>query len=198
MRFRREEIVALEHLKRHFPQYSGLVWFDKPDLIDTEKSVGVEVVCAVNPEVKKQESYFCNKLKGRPLKIVSKMSTEQFKKNSMTICAPCEDELGNDALMYTVIRIFDSTEKKLLHRTIQNKYTKKYPQLNSIDLYIFFRHMCREIFKTDEFYELIKTAHICEEKYGKIFKKIMIDFFSELVILDLEHDCVTEISNYGK
>lgn len=197
MRTRAEEETALRLLKKHFPQYSGLIIQDKPDLIDCEKSLGIEVTRAVNPEIEKQTAYFYDELKGKSKDEVKSSSIAKVEKSGLDIVCFKDDGQKNAEQMYGLVRVFGDKEKELLHDAICMKYAKKYQNLYDINLYIFFRHMCRGALIEYDFEKLFQTAHSCETKYGKVFKKIMIDFYSVLVVMDLEHDCVEEVMNYG-
>lgn len=197
MRIRQEENEALRLLKKHLPHYMGLVSSDKPDLIDYEKSLGVEVVCAVNETIEKQEAHFYKNLNGKGKHEVPKKSSAEFERFGLRVASIKEDGQEASEKMYTLIRICGLEEKELLHRAISAKYTKEYQKLDSIDLYIFFRHMCRRAMTKDDFDALLQTAHNCEAEHGKVFRKIMIDFYSDLVILDLECNSVCEITDYG-
>ena len=197
MRVRQEEQEALRLLKKHFPQYSKLTHSDKPDLINCEKSLGVEVTCAVDPKIEKQTAYFYENLKGHSKDEARLRSVSQVEKCGLDIVCIKDGEEETTERMYGLVRVFDLKEKELLHQAIRTKYTKKYQKLDSIDLYLFFRHMCRGALSEDDLKKLMQTAHDCEIEHGKVFEKIMIDFYSVLVVIDLEHNCIDEITNYG-
>lgn len=194
---REEEREALRLLKKHFPQYSELTHSDRPDLIDCEKSLGVEVTRAVDAEIEKQKAYFYDNLKGKSKDEVRSRSVSQVEKCGLDIVCIKDGEQETTERMYGLVRVFGPEEKRLLYKGIRAKYAKKYQRLDSIDLYLFFRHMCRGAFAETDFSALLQTVHDCEIKYGKVFKKIMIDFYSVLVVMDLEHDCIKEVEDYG-
>ena len=197
MRVREEEREALRLLKKHFPQYSELTHSDKPDLIDCEKSLGIEVTRAVDAEIEKQTTYFYDNLKGKSKDEARSRSISQVEKCGLDIVCIKDGEQEPTERMYGLVRVFGLEEKRLLHKAIRAKYAKKYQNLDSIDLYVFFRHMCRGAFIETDFRTLLQTAHDCETKHGKVFKKIMVDFYSVLVVMDIEHDCVEEVKDYG-
>lgn len=197
MRIRQEEDEALRLLKKHLPDYMGLVSSDKPDLIDYGKSLGVEVVRAVNEKIEQQKAYFYKNLKGKSNHEIQKESLAELGRFGLKIACIKDDVQEASEKMHTLIRIFGLEEKELLHRAIRAKYIKDYEKLDSIDIYIFFRQICRCTMTKDDINTLFQTAHNCEAKYGKVFKKIMIDFYSELVVMDLENNSVYEITNYG-
>lgn len=197
MKIRTEESEALRLLKKHFPRYSGLVYSDKPDLIDCEKSLGVEITRAVNPEIEKQTVFFWENLKGKRKDEVLECSVSQVEKCGLGIVCIKDGVQDPAERMYGLSRVFGLEEIILLHKAICAKYAKKYQNLDSVDLYVFFRHMCRGAFAETDFSALLQTAHDCEKEHGKVFKKIMIDFYSVLVVMDLEHDCMEEVEDYG-
>ena len=197
MRVRQEELEALRLMKKHFPQYKNLISSDKPDLVDLATSIGVEITRAVNPEIEKQESYFYDHLKGKTKAEVCQHSIAEVENCGLDIVCIKDDEQETTERMYGLVRVFGLEEKDLLYQAVRTKYTKKYQKLDSIDLYLFFRHMCRNGLSEDDLKNLIQTAYDCEKEHGKVFGKIMIDFYSVLVVIDLKHNRVHEITNYG-
>ena len=197
MRVREDEHEALRLLHKHFPRFGRLEKSERPDWVDYESSLGVEVTQAVNQTVKEQEEYFHKNLKGKSKEAICPQSISRVEKCGLAIVSIKNGEQENTERMYGLVRVFGVEEKELLRKAICSKYAKQYQKLESIDLYVFFRHMCRGAFAETDFNALLQTAHDCEIKYGKVFKKIMIDLYSVLIILDLEHDRVEEVMNYG-
>ena len=190
---RYEEQLALSLLQKHFPIYRELELSDRPDLIDNQRSLGVEVTMALNPHVEEREKYFEKHLKNRNRQEVSVAQLEKVEQYGLSI-VDSADALGDTCgIMLGLIRVFGMEEHEQLHNAIKKKYTKKYANLERIDLYIFFRHVCRAGMSEAEIEKLFRTAYKCQEEYGKIFDNIMIDFYDVLLILDLKDHEMKEI-----
>ena len=196
-RVREEEGEALRLLKKYFPEYQGLKSGDKPDLIDLENSIGVEVTRALNPCVREREVHFVEKMKEKRRDAVTPRDMEKLEQFGLSIV--CDDH-SMEKKIVGLVRVFGMEEHDQLHIAIQKKYEIQiqYAQLDRIDLYIYFRHVFREGFAASELNRLFNTIHQCQEKYGKVFRKIMIDFYSVLLVLDVERGSVEEIKNYGE
>lgn len=193
IRIREEELLALELLKKHFPQYSGLELSDKPDLVDLENSIGVEVTSASNPKVREREAFYWKKLHGRNIKNFTKTQINLGEEYGLSLL-----HTKNDGEIFSLARTFGAEEQELLHKAIVEKYQKTYQQLNQIDLYIFFRQYCAEGFSYDDLQGLFQTAHQCEKKYSEAFGKIMVDFYSKLLTLDIRNNSIKVIIDYDK
>lgn len=198
MRQRPSEQRALELLKQHFQEYNGLVSSEKPDLIDRDKSIGVEVTSALNPKVEEREVYFYKEMKGKHKSSFTAQEIETVEQHGLKIvsCAgfngTCEEK------MLGLVRVFGTEELDQLHTAIRNKYKKEYERVDRLDLYIFFRQICAEGISDFEIIRLFETAHKCEEKYGAVFQKIMIDFYEVLLVMDVQRNSTEKITDYIK
>lgn len=193
MRERQSEQRALELLKKHFQEYKGLVSSDKPDLIDRDNSIGVEVTSALNPKVEEREVHFAEKMKSRDKSEFAPREIAEVEKYGLRIVSKKNSEDGN---MLGLVRVFGLEELEQVHIAIKKKYKKKYEELDRIDLYIFFRQICRKAISDSKIKSLFCTAYNCEKEHGKVFRKIMIDFYGVLLIMDLENNCVEELTDY--
>ena len=193
MRERYEEIEALTLLKKHFPTYRGLDLFDKPDLIDKQNSIGVEVTMALNPNVEEREKYFIKHLKNHNRQEVTVAQLEKVEQYGLSIVSADDTWEFDGGKMLGLVRVFGMEEHEQLHNAINKKFTKKYAKLERIDLYIFFRHVCRAGLSDAEIERLFCTAYRCQKEHGAIFENIMIDFYSTLLILDLKNHEMQEI-----
>ena len=194
---REEEEEALRLLKKYFPEYQGLELKDKPDLIDWKNSIGVEVTRALNPCVKEREVHFVNKMKDKRRDEFTSQDMAKLERFGLSIV--CDDHSMEEKIV-GLVRVFGMEEHDQLHIAIRKKYEIQiqYAQLDRIDLYIYFRHVFREGFAASELDRLFDTIYQCQEKHGKVFRKIMIDFYSVLLVLDVERGSVEEIKNYGE
>lgn len=189
MKEREEEFIALNILNKLFVKYQGLKILeeDKPDLKDLQKSIGVEVTSAINPNIANIFSYINRKSKN-------------YKKSPRPKAierAQQEGVVFNGEQLDGFYRFFSTKEIELLHNCIKQKYSKRYTGFNTIDLFIFFRQYFLECLSDNDIQSLFQTIENCEEKYGKIFNNIIIDFYNKLLILDttLKTREVFEIDN---
>ena len=190
---REEELVALELLKKHFPQYSGLKLSDKPDLVDIDNSIGVEVTSASNPKVRERETFYCKELHGKKIQDIGKAQQNQGEEYGLSLVYT-----KNDGEIFSLARMYGAEEKELLPNAIKKKYSKKYQGLKKLDLYIFFRHFFVECFSKTDLQELFSMIHQCEKHYGKVFGKIMVDFYSKLLVLDISNDSIKVFTDYNQ
>ena len=63
-------------------------------------------------------------------------------------------------------------------------------------MYIFFRHISYQSFTKNDIQALFETAHVGEGIHGTVFRKIMIDFWSDLLVLDIAENLVSLVSDY--
>ena len=193
MRERYEEKLALSLLKKHFSIYKGLNLSDKPDLIDEKCSIGVEVTRALNPSVEEREKYFEKKLNNRDRSEVEIDQIEKVEQYGLSIVSANDTWDSNGGKMLGLTRVFGIEEYEQLHNAIRKKYTKKYEKLKRIDLYIFFRHVCRDGLDDSDIERIFCTAYKCQEESCTIFENIMIDFCSTLLVFDLKNHEMKEI-----
>ena len=192
MRVRETEQLALTLLKKHFPEYSGLTLSDKPDLIDPQKSIGVEVTRALNPKVEQRLRHVEEKMKNRD---ITEFSDEQIKKVEqfgLHIVCKEQPEEEKDKIV-GMIRVFGLEENEQLYIAIRKKYSKQYTKLKRLDLYVYFRHICEGSWGTAEKEKVFSTAYECQKQHGEVFENIMIDFYSVLLIFDLKKHEIKEI-----
>ena len=195
MKVREEENEALRLLKKHFPEYQGLGSSETPDWIDRENSIGVEVTRALNPCVREREVHFVDKMKDKRRDEFTSRDMEKLEQFGLSVV--CDDHYMEEKIV-GLVRVFGMEEHEQLHIAIRKKYEIQYTKLDRIDLYIYFRHVFREGFAASELDRLFDTIYQCQEKHGKVFRKIMIDFYSVLLVLDVERGSVEEIKNYGE
>lgn len=188
------EQLALSLLKKHFLEYQGLELLDKPDLIDVQNSIGVEVTRAINPTVEERENHFSKHMKNQSKNEFTAKQIENVEQCGIGIVC---DEANGDKML-GLVRVFGMEEHELLHCAIMKKYAKKYSELDRIDLYVYFRQVCPSGLSDSEINKIFQTVCECEKKYGQVFSKIMIDFHSVLKILDLKNKSVKEINDYGE
>ncbi|MBE5745296.1 MAG: hypothetical protein E7355_04085 [Clostridiales bacterium] len=192
-KIREEELQALTLLKKYFYEYRELVLSDKPDLVDMENSIGVEITTAVNQNVAEREAFYRNKMNDKNIRGFSKVDIQKFEQYGLSLV----HEKGNGRI-FGLSRMFGTEEKELIFKAIEKKYKKQYQPLKILDLYIFFRQFFIEGISKDDLQGLFQNIHQYENIYGKIFDKIMIDFYSELLILDVNNDSVRVITNYNE
>lgn len=198
MRDRYSEQLALTLLKKHFAEYQGLELSDKPDLIDEQNSIGVEVTRAINSTVEEREAYFSKHMKNRRKNEFTTKQIENVEQCGLGIVCENSFDEADDEKMLGLVRVFGIEEYEQLHCAIRNKHAKKYVELDRIDLYIYFRQVCPSGLSDFEINKIFQTVYECEKKYGQVFSKIMIDFHSVLKILDLKNKSVKEINDYGE
>lgn len=189
---RKEEELALELLKKHFLEYNGLKLSDKPDLVDIENSIGVEVTSASNPKVREREAFYWKELHGKNIQNFNKAQINKVEKCGLYL------NNENDGKIFSLARMYGAEEKELLPNAIKKKYSKKYQGLKKLDLYIFFRHFFIEGFSNTDLQGLFQTIHQCEKQYGKVFSRIMVDFYSKLLVLDVSNDSIKVHTEYNQ
>ena len=189
----RIELRALMLLSSLFPEYQNLQKNDKPDLVDFERSIGVEVTDAVSKDIMQGESYYQKHLKNEEFESCSKESIKKLKKVGLKPTYQKSENGIRFGKPIGLLRVFGIEELDLLHEAIKNKYSKKYKDLRSLDLYILFSQMCLSSINDREFEKLLCTAHECEKTYGIVFQKIMIDFIGDIEILNLKNDKITSL-----
>ena len=190
---RKEEELALELLKKHFLEYNGLKLSDKPDLVDIENSIGVEVTSASNPKVREREAFYWKELHGKKIQDIGKAQQNQGEEYGLSLVY-----IKKDGEIFSLARMYGAEEKELLPNAIKKKYSKKYQGLKKLDLYIFFRHFFIEGFSNTDLQGLFQTIHQCEKQYGKVFSRIMVDFYSKLLVLDVSNDSIKVHTEYNQ
>lgn len=189
----RDEIWAITVLSNTFCEYRTLKKSEKPDFIDRDNSIGVEVTSAVNKEVMYNQSFYFNNLKNVEYEEDLGDSIKKIEKNGLKVTYFKDDQGRKYGKPVGLLRVFGEKEFSLLYETIQKKYSKKYEKLNKLDLYILFSQCCRAPINDNEFKKLLITAHECEKTFGKIFSNIFIDFSGDLVMLDLLTDEIIDV-----
>ncbi len=187
---RLEEVEAKKVLEKLFLEYKKLEIDDKPDLIDYSSGIGVEVTRAVSRQVEKYYGDFKKRLKNRSHESVPEKYLLGAKEKRVNII--CTD----DFRICGLYRIVPKEEIKLLNERIREKYNKKYKCLKTKDLYIFFRQCFIECLSAKDIESMFTIAHECEKENGKVFRKIFIDFYDKLLILDIVTNTMETIVNY--
>ena len=81
------EMRALHTLRIVFPdEFGNLILSDKPDLVDDDRKMGVEVVHPANPKEMEFSAYFYKNFENKHIDQVPKKGLKKFRENGYDVC----------------------------------------------------------------------------------------------------------------
>lgn len=183
-KIRREECYAKFLLEIIFPQeFSMLRIADKPDLQSLDAKKGIEVVSAIDQNDMEAQHLF---------KKINEMTLDEKKeKSDIEKIRKLGGQLfGTDGkgMMITTgddsFTLIISQFKKKLER-LNNAGYQEFPEYC---LYVKSEIFADEKMKKDALSEMIEITKNVSRTYERVFSKVFVDLYSEVIVFDLLHD----------
>ena len=190
------EIFALSTLQVVFPlEFNNLTLSDRPDLIDFNNHLGIEVVHPVDEKHEMLDSYYHNYLHGKTLGEISPKGLEKFKSNSYdimldsqnkTVCAYKTPYKPFD--MQIIFSVIDKKMKKL------NSNLYKYS--NNIALFLEMSMCSSDIVDYSVAKNILTYIKNIEPNYTLVYKEIFLDCIIKLYRINVKQEKITEIDTF--
>ena len=189
----RAEYRAKNTLMELFPdEFDGLEKSERPDWVDYENRIGMEVVQAIDGKYREEKKHFSNKIAGKKLDNLSQKDMRSIKRYQGRIFTEKELGISNDSTVashsYTMYgeidRLYDAVKKKL---ALINKEQNGYQKLRHIFLYV----LCDTVVTYDDVKELFKFIHAEQQGYSERFSGVFIDDGYALYQYRLDDEFIT-------
>lgn len=171
------EYRAKNTLVALFPdEFDGLEKSERPDWVDYENRIGMEVVQAIDGKYLEEKKHFSNKIAWKKLDDLLPEEKRSIKRYQGRIFTEKELGISNDSTAashsYTMYgetaKLYDAVKKKL---ALINKEQNGYQKLHHIFLYV----LCDTAVTYDDVRELFKFIHAEQERYCERFSGVFID-----------------------
>lgn len=185
------EILALITLQKLFPdEFCDLHLSDRPDLMDFQKGLGIEVTYPTDKKREQLSSYYYSHLEGQKIQDASEKGLKKFRDASLDILLDENDRISG---YKSPLIPFDLTT---LYAAIDNKVEKLnrglYAYPTNIFLYLEMSKYSYDISQYDVAQKILKYADTLRNKNTYFFKEIFYDCLFILYRINLENKKIQE------
>lgn len=187
------EIRALHTLRIVFPdEFDNLVLSDKPDLIDDDKKIGIEVVHPANSKEMELTSYYYRYFENQHIDQVPQKGLEIFRKNGYDVCINEQSKTINGFK-----RSYQPFDLQMIYDAIDHKVGKlnkmQYQYASNISLYLEMSCCNYEFANLEIAKQLIDYANNLQNDQRLKYKEIFFDCLFTFYRCNIEKNEVTEI-----
>ena len=191
------ELFALSTLQVVFPlEFCNLRLSDRPDLIDCDAQLGIEVIHPVDKKHEMLNSYYNSHLYGKTMDQISQEGLEKFQSNSYDVMF---DPQYKTVSSYTCP--YRQFNLDIILRAIDKKMRKLndnlYAYSNNVSLFLEMSMYSNELADYSTAKEILIHIKKIEQNYSKTFKEIFLDCIIKLYRINVSNEEITEIDTFN-
>lgn len=169
--------------------FFALEYSDRPDLIDRDKCLGIEVTHPACQEEMLLDSFYRNELEGKLLSDIDRVKLEKFRKFGRDIM--CDEKTGRVCACRAENSEFDIN---IIFEAINNKVRKLNQGLYQYDdnlyLYLELAYFSLESSNVEVAKQILQYAIQKKSECKKFFKQIFVDCIGMIYRIDLSQETI--------